>query len=57
MLGHLGVNEPDLAAAKRYYTALMPLIGFEPFLDADDEFAFRPAKGKPVPTYSSIHPL
>ena len=25
MLGHIGVNVPDLAAAKAYYDALMPL--------------------------------
>ena len=47
MLGHLGVNVPDLAAAKSYYDQLMPLVGFEPFLAAEDEFAFRPAGGKP----------
>jgi catechol 2,3-dioxygenase-like lactoylglutathione lyase family enzyme len=47
MLGHIGVNVPDLAAAKTYYDQLMPLLGFEPFLTADDEFAFRPARGKP----------
>jgi catechol 2,3-dioxygenase-like lactoylglutathione lyase family enzyme len=47
MLGHLGVNVPDLVAAKRYYDQLMPLVGFEPFLTAEDQFAFRPAGGKP----------
>lgn len=47
MLGHLGINVPDLAAAKGYYDALMPLVGFEPFLAAEDQFAFRPAGGKP----------
>jgi catechol 2,3-dioxygenase-like lactoylglutathione lyase family enzyme len=47
MLGHLGVNVPDLAAAKRYYDQLMPLVGFEPFLTAKDHFVFRPAGGKP----------
>lgn len=55
MLGHLGVNVPDLASAKQYYAALMPLVGFEPFLDADDEFAFRPADGKPG-TYLFFYP-
>lgn len=39
MLGHLGINVPDLPAAKLYYDALMPLVGFEPFFSADDEFA------------------
>ena len=47
MLGHLGVNVPDLAAAKSYYDQLMPMVGFEPFLASEDEFAFRPAGGKP----------
>ena len=47
MLGHLGVNVPDLGAAKRYYDALMPLVGFEPFFAAADEFSYRPAGGKP----------
>jgi catechol 2,3-dioxygenase-like lactoylglutathione lyase family enzyme len=47
MLGHLGINVPDLVRAKSYYAELMPLVGFEPFLTAADEFAFRPAGGKP----------
>ena len=47
MLGHLGINVPDLVAARRYYDALMPLVGFEPFFGADDEFAYRPAGNKP----------
>ena len=47
MLGHIGVNVPDLRAAKTYYDAIMPLVGFEPFLEADDEFAYRPMSGKP----------
>lgn len=46
MLGHVGVNVPDLAAAKNYYDEFMPLVGFEPFIAADDQFAFRPAGGK-----------
>ena len=46
MLGHLGLNVPDLAAAKAYYDRVMPVLGFEPFLSADDEFAFMPADGK-----------
>jgi catechol 2,3-dioxygenase-like lactoylglutathione lyase family enzyme len=47
MLGHIGINVPDLAAAKGYYDALMPLVGFEPLLSAADQFAFRPAGGRP----------
>jgi len=43
MLGHLGVNVSDLEAAKGYYDELMPLLGYEPFLSADDQFAYMPA--------------
>ena len=46
MLGHLGINVPDLAAAKRYYDALMPLVGFETFFATDDEFSYQPADNK-----------
>ena len=46
MLGHLGINVPDLAAAKAYYDTLMPLLGYDAFLSADDQFAYRPADGK-----------
>lgn len=46
MLGHLGLNVPDLMAAKRYYDDLMPLLGFEEFFSADDQFSYRPV-GKP----------
>jgi catechol 2,3-dioxygenase-like lactoylglutathione lyase family enzyme len=55
MLGHLGVNVHDLAQAKVYYDTLMPLLDFEPFLSADDQFAYRPAGGKPG-TYVFFYP-
>ncbi|BBY65783.1 VOC family protein [Mycolicibacterium helvum] len=55
MLGHLGINVTDLATARIYYTTLMPLLGFEPFLDDGDQFAFRPAAGKPG-TYLFFYP-
>ena len=55
MLGHLGINVPDLVAAKRYYDALMPLVGFEPFVDAADEFAYKPVENKPG-TYLYFYP-
>ncbi len=45
-LGHLGLNVPDLARAKAYYDAVMPALGYEPFLAHDDEFAYRPVGGK-----------
>ena len=46
MLGHLGINVPNLDLARSYYGALMPLFDFELFLDATDEFAYMPAGGK-----------
>jgi hypothetical protein len=47
MLGHLGVNVQHLAQAKAYYDNLMPLLDFEPFLSTAEQFAYRPAGGKP----------
>ena len=45
-IGHLGLNVYDLPAAKAYYDALMPQVGFEPFLARDRQFSYRPAGGK-----------
>lgn len=44
-LDHLGVGVPDLALARDYYDALMPLVGFRPFVSGEDYFAYRPAHG------------
>jgi catechol 2,3-dioxygenase-like lactoylglutathione lyase family enzyme len=46
MLGHLGINVPNLDVARSYYGAVMPLLDFELFFDAADEFAYMPAGGK-----------
>ena len=46
MIGHLGLNVDDLAVSKTYYDEVMPMLAFEPFVVADDEFAYRPADGK-----------
>jgi catechol 2,3-dioxygenase-like lactoylglutathione lyase family enzyme len=46
MLGHLGLNVPDLDVARSYYGAVMPLLDFDLFFDAPDEFAYMPAGGK-----------
>jgi catechol 2,3-dioxygenase-like lactoylglutathione lyase family enzyme len=54
-LGHLGVNVEDLGIAKTYYGALLPLVGYEPFIEAADQFAYRPAEGKPG-TYLFFYP-
>ncbi len=55
MLGHLGVNVADLRAAKRYYDTVMPLLGYSQFISATDQFAYRPADGKPG-TYIFFYP-
>lgn len=54
-LGHLGVNVEDLGSAKTYYDALLPLMGYEPFIDDSDQFAYRPVEGKPG-TYLFFYP-
>lgn len=54
-LGHLGINVSDLDRSRRYYGAILPALGFEPFLDHDDEFAWRPVGGKPG-TYLFFYP-
>ena len=46
MLGHIGINVPDLEVARSYYGEFLPRVGFELFLAGDDQFAFMPANGK-----------
>jgi catechol 2,3-dioxygenase-like lactoylglutathione lyase family enzyme len=46
VLGHIGVNVPDLGQAGAYYNPLMPLLHYEPFLTAEDALAFMPTAGK-----------
>jgi catechol 2,3-dioxygenase-like lactoylglutathione lyase family enzyme len=55
MLGHVGINVGDLGLAKGYYDRVMPAVGFEEFLSAEDEFGYRPAGGKPG-TYLFFYP-
>lgn len=47
MIGHLGLNVPDLAVAKVYYAQVLPHLAFEPFFEDTGEFSYRPAGGKP----------
>jgi len=54
VLGHLGVNVPDLEAARTYWNVLMPLLSFEVFIDDEDQVAYRPASAKPG-TYLFIY--
>ena len=55
MLGHVGINVPDLRVAKRYYERAHAAARIREFLDAEDEFAYRPAAGKPG-TYLFFYP-
>ncbi|HEV2756921.1 MAG TPA: VOC family protein [Actinomycetota bacterium] len=50
MIDHIGLNVPDLAAAKSYYDVVTPVLGYEPFFAADEQFSYRPAGGKPGTT-------
>ena len=49
------LNDPDLAAARAYYDALLPLVGFETFFATADQCAYKPAGGKPG-TYLFLYP-
>lgn len=55
MIGHLGLNVPDLGEAKAYCDKLAPLVDFEEFFHTDDQCAYRPAGGKPG-TYLFLYP-
>jgi catechol 2,3-dioxygenase-like lactoylglutathione lyase family enzyme len=45
MLGHLGINVPDLTGAQAYYDELMPLLDYQTFLTSETECAYMPADG------------
>jgi catechol 2,3-dioxygenase-like lactoylglutathione lyase family enzyme len=45
-LGHLGLNVPDLGAARAHYDQVMPALGYEPFVVDADQFAYLPADGR-----------
>jgi catechol 2,3-dioxygenase-like lactoylglutathione lyase family enzyme len=45
VLGHLGINVPDLAAAKAYYDELVPLLDYQPFISSETECAYTPIDG------------
>ena len=39
-------TSPNWMSRRQYYRELLPLVGFEPFVDDEDQFAFMPALGK-----------
>jgi catechol 2,3-dioxygenase-like lactoylglutathione lyase family enzyme len=45
-VGHLGINVPDLAAAKSYYDCVMPALGYTELVASAEEFAYLPADAK-----------
>jgi catechol 2,3-dioxygenase-like lactoylglutathione lyase family enzyme len=47
VLGHLGVNVPDLPVTRAYYDRFLAILGFEPYLADEHQLAYRPAGGKP----------
>ncbi len=46
MIGHLGLNVADLAVARAYYRELLPLLGYELFIDDAHQFGYRPAESR-----------
>jgi len=45
VLGHLGLNVPDIEVARSYYGEIMPLLDYEPFMSDEEGFAYMPASG------------
>ena len=53
MIDHIGINVPDLEAAKSYYNAMMPALGYEPFFITEKEFSTdRRARSREPPSSS-----
>jgi catechol-2,3-dioxygenase len=46
VLGHLGINVPDLSVAQAYYDELLPLLDYETFVTTENALAYMPARGK-----------
>jgi catechol-2,3-dioxygenase len=45
-LGHIGINIFNFEVSRSYYALLMPLVGYESFINHDDQFAYRPSGNK-----------
>ena len=50
-IDHIGIGVPDLAAAKRYYDDLMPVLGLKQWFPtaADGGFNYGPDGGRGTP--------
>jgi len=59
-IDHIGIGVPDLAAAKRYYDELMPILGLRPWFPTspDGTFNFGPdgARGPQLFFYQALEP-
>ena len=59
-IDHIGVGVPDLAAAKRYYDVLMPMLGLREWFPTTDagEFNYGPdgAVGSQIFFYQALEP-
>jgi catechol 2,3-dioxygenase-like lactoylglutathione lyase family enzyme len=60
-IDHIGIGVPDLAAAKRYYDGLTPILGlceWFPSGDGSDGFNYGPqgARGPQIFFYQSLQP-
>jgi catechol 2,3-dioxygenase-like lactoylglutathione lyase family enzyme len=45
-IDHIGVNVPDLALAREYYDAFLPLLGFQLCGSGEDWFGYRAPDGR-----------
>ena len=59
-IDHIGIGVPDLAAAKRYYDGLMPILGLRQWFEPADagSFNFGPdgAMGPQLFFYEALEP-
>lgn len=59
-IDHIGIAVPDLAAAKRYYDELMPILGLNQWFPtgADGSFNYGPdgAQGSQIFFYQALEP-
>jgi catechol 2,3-dioxygenase-like lactoylglutathione lyase family enzyme len=57
---HIGIGVPDLAAAKRYYDELMPILGLRAWFPTTEagEFSYGPdgARGAQIFFYQALEP-
>jgi catechol 2,3-dioxygenase-like lactoylglutathione lyase family enzyme len=57
-IDHIGIGVPDLAAAKRYYDELMPILGLREWFPTTEEFNYGPdgALGSQIFFYQALEP-